>query len=397
MSYRINPALAGELARFGGGAAAKCFNCGNCTAVCTLSEGETVFPRKVIRHIQLGLEERLKEMPEPWLCYYCGGCSDTCPREAHPGELMMAVRRWLTTRYDWTGLSRRLYLSLAWEIGLLGVIALFVLGLFLVPGMLGLPFGFQAVKGPALEHVRLDLFAPKVVVHYGDWVLAGLLAFLLAVNALRMVRFIQRGEPGLKIPPRIWIGKLSELVAHFATQKRWLDCDNDTRIRWLQHLLLVSGYVTILLLVMVFLPWFQRDGAEFHFTALFGYYSTAVLLGATILAMRGRLRKDDQIHRFSHPTDWMFLVLLFLTALTGILLHLFRLFDLPWPTYVMYVFHLMIAVPMLVIEVPFGKWAHLAYRPLARYLVAVREEARTEQAERVQRAVVATIGPINRF
>jgi hypothetical protein len=46
----------------------------------------------------------------------------------------------------------------------------------------------------------------------------------------------------------------------------------------------------------------------------------------------------------------------------------------------MYVVHLMIAVPMLVIEVPFGKWAHLAYRPLAKYLVAVREAARQEQA-----------------
>jgi hypothetical protein len=393
MSYRVNPALAGELARYGGESSARCFNCGNCTAVCTLSEGETVFPRKVIRNIQLGLEERLKESPEPWLCYYCGGCSDTCPREAHPGELMMAVRRWLTSRYDWTGLSRRLYLSLSWEIGLLAVVALFVLGLFLVPGMMGLPFGFQAVKGPALEHVRLDIFAPKLVVHYGDWLLALLLAFLLAINASRMVRFVLAGEPGLKIPPRIWIVKLSELVVHFATQKRWLDCDNDTRIRWLQHLLLVSGYVTILLLVMVFLPWFQRDGAEFHFTALFGYYSTAVLLGATVLAMRGRLRREEQVHRFSHATDWIFLVLLFLTALTGIALHLFRLLDLPLPTYVTYVIHLMIAVPMLVIEVPFGKWAHLAYRPLARYLVAVREAARAEQSAHVQQGAAATTVP----
>jgi ferredoxin len=380
MSYRLNPALASELAKYGGETATNCFNCGNCTAVCSLSAGDEVFPRKVIRYVQLGLEERLKESVEPWLCYYCGGCSETCPREAQPGELMMAVRRWLTARYDWTGISRRLYVSVAWELSLLGVVALFVLGLFLVPGIFDLPFGFQAVKGPALEHVRLDLFASKVVVHYGDWLLALILSSLLAVNALRMVRFFLRGEPGLKIPLRVWAGKFSELLVHFVTQKRWLDCDNDTRMRWLQHLLLVSGYVTILLLVMVFLPWFQRDGADFHFTALFGYYSTAVLLGATTLAMRGRLRKDQQIHRFSHATDWMFLVLLFLTALTGILLHLFRLFDLPWPTYIMYVVHLMIAVPMLVIEVPFGKWAHLAYRPLAKYLVAVREAARQEQA-----------------
>ena len=393
MSYRLNPALAGELAKFDGETASKCFNCGNCTAICALSAGNEVFPRKILRYLQLGMEERLKESPEPWLCYYCGGCSDTCPREAQPGELMMAVRRWLTSKYDWTGISRCLYVSGVWELGLLGVIALFVLGLFLVPGIFDLPFGFQEVKGPALEHVRLDLFAPKGVVHYGDWALAGLLASLLAVNALRMVRFILRGEPGLKIPLRIWVEKFSELLVHFVTQKRWLDCDNDTRMRWLQHFLMVSGYVTILLLVMLFLPWFQRDGAEFHFTALFGYYSTAVLLGATVLAMRGRLRKDEQIHRFSHTTDWMFLILLFLTALTGILLHLFRLFDLPRPTYIMYVVHLMIAVPMLVIEVPFGKWAHLVYRPLARYLVAVREEARLEQEATAQQTSAAMTGP----
>jgi hypothetical protein len=30
----------------------------------------------------------------------------------------------------------------------------------------------------------------------------------------------------------------------------------------------------------------------------------------------------------------MFLILLFLTALSGIMLHVFRLLDLPWPTYV---------------------------------------------------------------
>ena len=72
----------------------------------------------------------------------------------------------------------------------------------------------------------------------------------------------------------------------------------------------------------------------------------------------------------------MFLILLFLTALSGIVLHLFRLLDWPWPTYVTYVVHLMIAVPMLIIEVPFGKWLHLGFRPMAQYLSAVHDEAR---------------------
>ena len=165
------------------------------------------------------------------------------------------------------------------------------------------------------------------------------------------------------------------------TQKRWLECDNDARGPWLQHFLLVTGYVTMLLLVVAFLPAFQRDDAEFHFTALFGYYGTAddprrhrrwpCAAGS---------QKKTQIHQFSHASDWTFLVLLFLTALSG---HRrstsFRLFDLPWPTYVLYVVHLMIAVPMLIIEVPFGKWNHLLFRPLAQYLVAVREAAQARQ------------------
>ncbi len=35
----------------------------------------------------------------------------------------------------------------------------------------------------------------------------------------------------------------------------------------------------------------------------------------------------------------------------------------------------MAVVPMLALEVPFSKWAHLAYRPLAMYFAELRAEA----------------------
>ena len=41
---------------------------------------------------------------------------------------------------------------------------------------------------------------------------------------------------------------------------------------------------------------------------------------------------------------------------------------------VVYVLHMMVAVPMLVLEVPFSKWAHLVYRPLAMYFAAMRRD-----------------------
>jgi hypothetical protein len=383
MSYRLNPGLSEELAEFGGSTVNKCFNCGNCTAVCALSEGDTVFPRKIIRYLQLGLDRRIEESPEPWMCYYCGTCSETCPREAHPGELMMSLRRWLMTRYDVTGLARRLYTSTRWEVGMLVGVALIVLALFVVPGLLGAQFGFSAVQGDALEHVRLDLFAPKDVIHIGDLILAFGLLVMLGLAAFRMMRFVMRGEHAPQAPLAVWLQQLPQLLIHGVTQKRWLACDRDTRGPWLRHFLLVSGYATMFLLVVAFLPWFQRDGADFHWTALFGYYGTVALMALTVIAIRGRLKKAEPYHAFSHVTDWLFLILLFLTALSGILLHVFRLFDLPWPTYVAYVAHLMIAVPMLVVEVPFGKWQHLVLRPVAAYLVAVREagaRARVEAA-----------------
>jgi len=113
-------------------------------------------------------------------------------------------------------------------------------------------------------------------------------------------------------------------------------------------------------------------------------------MGVTLAFMRDRVKKQAEIAKYSHVTDWMFLVLLFLTSLSGILLHLARLLDLPWPTYVLYVAHLMIAVPMLVVEVPFGKWQHLVLRPVAAYLVAVREAgSRARVAATPPRAVAA--------
>jgi hypothetical protein len=45
------------------------------------------------------------------------------------------------------------------------------------------------------------------------------------------------------------------------------------------------------------------------------------------------------------------------------------------PAYTLYMVHLAVAVPMLVEEVPFGKWAHLLYRPLALYVAAAQSQS----------------------
>jgi ferredoxin len=385
VSVRVDPSVTAEFAHYGGETAVKCFNCGNCTAACSLTNQDAVFPRRYIRYVQLGLKDKMLGSLDPWLCYYCGDCSDTCPREAQPGKLMMASRRWLISMYDWTGLSRLMYRKERWEVIMLILVALLVLGLFTIPEQFG--YRLLSAHPEARENVNLSYFAPKEIVHYGDLTLAAILGALLLTNAARMFWYVRRHGP--PFGAGALLSQITEFAIQGLTQKRWRECGTDSTKHWLRHVLLVTGYGTMFALVVVFLKWFQVEDTSFHWTSLLGYYSTLVLLGTTLWIMHDRRKKKDQIHKYSDLADWLFPILLFLTSFSGILLHLARLINLAMPTYSLYMIHLMIAVPMLVVEVPFGKWSHLFYRPLALYLLAVQSKARSDSAVRSGSGAVA--------
>lgn len=128
MEEKVNPKLVSDIRQFGRFDVSGCFNCASCTVICPSSDSRSPFPRRSMRYATLGLKNSLRSDLEPWLCYYCGDCSTTCPREAEPGESMMTLRRYLTVLYDWTGLSGKLYRSKVWQIGALfavGVVILF--------------------------------------------------------------------------------------------------------------------------------------------------------------------------------------------------------------------------------------------------------------------------------
>jgi len=375
MSSAVNPDLLLNLKKFGVTDAAACFNCGNCTAVCSLSSESVPFPRKTIRYLQLGLDGKLLQSPEPWLCYYCGDCSDTCPRQANPGEVMMGLRRYLTSRYDWTGISRLFYTSKAFE----------VLSILVVAALVGLAFYFFHGPMPA-DRVALNVFAPNTTIEILDLILLVVLSFFLLSNAFRLSKAVMDnpGRPAFGegsifgIPLRTYLREAKEFAVQFATQKRFDTCGTRSqRTQWVVHLLIMTGYSIIFIMVVVGIRWFQRDDiyALWHPVRLLGYYATFAILYGVSYAIIGRLKKSKSVYQHTHSTDWAFLVLLWLTTFSGILIHATRLLELPLATYYLYVIHLMIAVPMLVIEVPFAKWTHQLYRPLILYLMKVKATA----------------------
>ena len=371
MATRIDPELMHEVKEYGAVGIEKCYNCGNCTAICPLTSDEHPFPRNMIRLVQMGLKDRILENTDPWQCYYCGECSDTCPKGAEPAETMMAVRRWLTAQYDRSGHGARLYTSekaVWWTIIRIGILPLIALIIF------HWITGFDRI---VTDRVELNAFAPVMIVWALVLVHGAFLAFRLISGALSMFKNVMGPVTRrAHIPFSAYLQEAKTFIVHFVTQKRWRDCGVD-HSRWLNHLLLVSGYVIMLTLVVVFLWWFQTDNIYpiYHPQRWLGYYATLVLIYASTEALIGRLRKKEQIHRFSHPTDWLFPAFILVGSVTGIMVHIFRYAAWPWPTYIVYTVHLMAMVAMLDIEVGIGKWSHLLYRPMAMYLEAVKKKA----------------------
>lgn len=377
MSYRVDSQLKDEIKKYGISDWNQCFHCGNCTAICPLSEDKNMmFPRKGIRSMQMGLKEKLHRSVEPWLCYYCGECSTTCPRDANPGEIMMALRRYLTSVYDWTGLSKRFYTSKVWEVGAILFFALLVISIF-------------AFLAPPLDPtltaqggVKINSFAPIKWVELGDWLMAIIVASLLISNIFRMYLKVIIADKKVKVPLWLYIKEAWRLIFHFGSQWKLAKCDD--KKYWVIHWLLMSGYTIMFTVIVVFLPWFQTQEIHpiSHPQRFLGYYATFGLLFGLTVAMIGRLRKKDVKFKFSHVSDWLFVIMLFLTTLTGILVHIFRISGLPYLTYYMYIAHLAVLVPMVMIEVPFSKWSHLAYRPFAIYFANLKKSAQKLQAQK---------------
>jgi len=343
----INTDFGKDLKKYGAFDFKACYNCGTCTAVCSLSTEDDSFPREMIRFSVLGLEDDIKSSLKPWLCYYCGQCTTYCPKTANPGELMMSLRRWLTSVYDWTGLSGLLYRSMP-----LSIMALIIVAIGVIV--------FSVIKG----------FDQALIMHSGHLfemiAILSVFTLIFVPNLIRMWWFTIL-KPKIKVPFMTYLKSLWDLIVHMFTQKRALDCD-DNKFRWLEHMILVFGYL-LLLFTTVVLDWFSTESL---FVIILGYMVSVTIFIITIDFVKDRIKKNKELSRFSQMSDWMFVIWLALMGISAFAVRLFIDLGLLERNFWLYLVHMIILAQWALIIVPFGKWTHFLYRSFAMYFQSLK-------------------------
>jgi ferredoxin len=375
MNDDCDPTLLAEVRKYGKFDVAGCFNCGSCTLSCELATDFASFPRRSTRQVLMGLRQVLNEGLDPWICHDCGDCSTVCPRQTEPREAMMTLRRYLASVYDWTGIASKINRSKRWHIGFLSFAAALFLLLVVLYHVYVVTMSLSDFTSTSmgLEHMfpMMTYFTLGVILFP---------FFILMTNAFRMYRLTVHQKETIRSPLSQWLVEIKTFMLHFFTYKKMAECPTE-KGRWAKHLLLGLGCMGMLILLVFSLRWFQTDQIYpvYHPQRWIGYLAAAFLIFGTVDILIGRIKKEKEIHKSSDFRDWNFPILLLATAVSGIAVHIFRVLGLELTTHYTYAIHMTIAVPMLVIEMPFGKWTHMIYRPLALYFQSLKE--RTQQQE----------------
>ena len=84
--------LAGQIAARTGQHPLACYQCGKCSAGCPVRAHADSAPNRVVRYVQLGLDEKALHAHSPWLCAGCMTCSSRCPQQFDLAGFMDALR-----------------------------------------------------------------------------------------------------------------------------------------------------------------------------------------------------------------------------------------------------------------------------------------------------------------
>ena len=391
MTTIIDTELLSDIKGFGAADVSACFSCGTCTAICPLVDNDATFPRRIIRYAQVGMKDELLSSKELWTCYQCGRCSDSCPTEADPSEFMAAARRYAIASYEPTGLARILYTR-----PVVGSLIATVLAAFFAVFM-------YASHGPQdASSLALFTFIPEGLIHWTGVAVMVALALAGVFGITSMARRVARTE-GVSLPTLFGgraqlsgAGKAlwAALGVESLGQRRYReDCKDDNPIeplyrrRWLIHALTIWGFLG--LLTATILDWglaligVKATGTPiplWYPSRLIGTVAGIALLYGVSMFVVNRMRQVNRAAQFSTASDWLLLVLLWITGATGFFIEVaLYLPNAPAWGYWVFLFHVAVAMELMLL-LPFTKFAHAMYRPVALFFYALAADKSKQTA-----------------
>jgi len=379
---RTDPNLIKDIRKYGAFDVSACFNCGNCTAVCPLSEQTEGFPRRLIRYAHLGQKKKLTGSREAWLCYYCGECAKTCPREAKPAAFMAALRRYIIAKSDITGLTGILYKMPWFNVLFLTVVAV-LLGLFM--------YG-QRVENRE-GHKIIEIFnIPFHFIHDMGVVVMALASLTLAIGLLLTVlrngdvfSILKKAPKNMKTTGTLIKNASDTVFNQMFAFKRFRECDADKKIPlmqkpWLLHALTAWGFMGLFSATLLDLLFKDPEllVALWYPPRLIGTVSGILLMYGTTMIIINRLKQNTEVaYKNGTFTDWWFILMLWFIGLTGFVLEV--LVYLPAGTVsqktadILFLVHVAPAMELVVLAA-YTKLAHVFYRPLALFMHSINDE-----------------------
>ncbi len=361
----IHPELIDDIKKYGAFDFTACYNCGNCTAVCNLSEENANFPRKMIRYSMLGLKEEILSSKELWLCYSCGDCSTTCPRQAEPADLMAGLRRYAIANYEKTGLTKLIFKSNIFSIVLTLLLSV-ILGFFLLTIKPEMPISRWIFQ-----------YMPYEVIHNFGIAAFAFMGLSAVIGILVMWQKIMKNPDGKTTNARIVqrsIEAFKKVLEEVATMKQYKSCDSDNSYwnnkkwfvkPWFVHWTIMWGFIG--LLVATTLDFIFKDPSIDIWwpSRILGTIAGLFMIYGASLAIYYRFTKVTKSYANSRMADWMFLSFLWIAGITGFWLEIAVAFKADTIlNHIAFIVHTIISM-QLVILFAFSKFAHAFYRPLA--------------------------------
>lgn len=343
-----------DLLARGGGSCARCYQCATCTSVCELVTADHLFPRRQMLWAQWGMEDKLTGDPSVWLCHQCNDCSERCPRDARPGDIMQAIRSKTVEAVAAPQILGRLVAVAAYS----------------WPLLLGLPILFWVLLVGATN----GFTPPKLPLIYGDvvphWMIylvffpaTGFAALTALMGARRLWQRWGRGVTRSGSFIRELVAVSIEIMAH----RRFSSC-GPARPRRRGHFLLFWGFAGAAItsgFLVVAMYGFGMDPPlpQTNWMKILGNISAVFLLLGLLSILAHRLQTGDPAGGAT-AFDNFFLALVALLVATGILTEVGRFFFEPTLAIFTYIVHLG-TVLALFLTFPYSKLAHLVYRTLA--------------------------------